>query len=484
MRVMALSLRGLVLCTLLAAAVLVAPGTATQPQRGDASAHRNAPLILEDPTADSSDLYAFVSTEPARQEYVTVLSNWVPFEAPTDAPFLYRFSDSVLYEIKIDANGDALADLTYQFRFRTTFALDDAYLLYNFDRITVPRNADDPSAQYGGLNYRQSYSLTEVTAAGSRVLLQDARIAPWRVGPRSVGSRAEYQALADAAIFTPPNAGGLRVWAGPRADPFFADTGGFDLVTVRNPGVNGFASYNIHTLALEIPKARFAQFGNTTGTIGIWATGSRHATRNLIPGHAQPEQSGDWVQVKRVANPLFNAEMVPLRMKDLYHATQPTEDGPNFRQVIVDPGPTPPTGIVSGFALLLGCTETTGRIDLQGLFLTGIPPAIVPGFPGNYTGPVLADLLRLNYNVPPAANPNRLAHLAGDVAGWPNGRRPMDDVIDISHRIVAGELQPLVGLQPCPVAALAGGDNLDAPDVPLMDRFPYLGIPYAVIESD
>jgi|GEM_PF-440777 len=449
------------------------------PRPTDASSHREAPLISEDPEADNTDVYAFVSTDSGRQDFVTLIANYIPLQEPSAGPTFFNFSDRVRYEIKVDVNGDALADLTYRFEFTTRFA-DPNTFLYNLGRIGLPPNPSNPSAQYVNLNLLQSYTLTELRGGAATVLLQDARVAPYHIGPRSTGTLADYVALADAAIHTPPAGDGLRVFAGSRDEGFYIDLAGvFDLLNLRRPGVDDTSGFNVYTLTLEVPKARFRTAGDTDGVIGVWATASRQSMRVRSPGSEQ--RSGAFVQVSRLANPLVNELLVPVRAKDQFNGSEPAGDAA-FRDFIVNPGTSQgPNALIPLLRGITGCTAVTGRADLEAALLTGIPAGVVPGFPGNKdtqaTGTVIADLLRLNFNIPPTAAPNRLGLLGGDIAGFPNGRRVFDDTVDIDLQAAGGVLQPLVGLPACPVAATLS-DNVNGNDVPYLSRFPYLGIPH------
>ena len=412
-----------------------------------------------------------------------------------DRPNFYRFSDGVLYQIKVDVNGDAVADLTYQFTFTTTF-LNPKTPDYQLGVIGLPPSPADPTSQYVNLNVRQSYALTEIGGSGPTVLLQNARIAPYRVGPQALtgtpngATEAAYDALANAAILPIPSAD-MRVFVGPRDEGFFVDVAAAsDRLDIRNPGSDSVSGFNVHTLALEIPKTRFAAAGDTDSIIGVWATASRNRVRVLGSGGTPNAiNPGDAVQVSRLANPLVNELLIPLEAKDIYNATSPNQDDTaiapsSIANYIVNPGPTQSSNaFIPALATLTGCTAVAGRADLQAALLTGIPAGVVPGFPGNFTGPTRADLMRLNYSIPPSASPNPLGLVGGDPAGFPNGRRVGDDVTDIDLKAAGGALQPLVGLPPCPVAN-GLSDNVSSNDVPYLTTFPYLGRPHEGYRHD
>ncbi|MBA2350765.1 MAG: DUF4331 family protein, partial [Burkholderiales bacterium] len=234
--------------------VMVAPSA-------HASSHRDAPFISEDPAADNTDVYAFVSTEAGRSDYVTILSNFVPLQEPANGPNFYKLSDFVNYEILIDVDGDALADLTYEFKF-TTRIVDPGTYLYATNTILPPPNPLDPTSQYVNLNQPQSYTLTERgrgTTSTGRVLLNNVRTAPNRPGPKSINFAAvgrggtpvqgdttlAYQNLAEMAVHTAPNSGGLRSFVGPRDEGFYVGLGtAFDLINPTAPGADGTGGFN------------------------------------------------------------------------------------------------------------------------------------------------------------------------------------------------------------------------------------------------
>src|SRR5437867_6651202 len=491
----------------MAAAAMIALVVGEPSPNSEASSHRDAPLITEDPTADNTDVYAFVSTEPGRQDHVTLISNFIPLEEPGDGPNYYRFSDDVLYEIKVDTNGDAKADLTYQFDFSTQIgAITPNTFLYNTGKIGLPPDLGDPSSQYTNLNQPQSYVVTEIGANNkggnhgddeddgdrgggkrqSQILLTNARVAPIHIGPSSTGTPEEYEALADAAVHTvgsSPN--DIRVFAGPRDEGFYVDLmGNFDLLNLRDPGVDTTSGFNVHTIAIEIPKSRLAAAGDTDGVIGVWSSASR-AKGSVLRDDDESEHSGKMVQVSRLGNPLVNEVLIPLGFKDKFNATQPKNDAKNIEDFIVNPSTS--QGAAAFVPLLnsvTGCTPTDGRADLDLTLLKGIPAGTL-GLPGTQDtqhegGPVPADVLHLNTNVEPTTGSGSYSPLGafgGDVAGFPNGRRVGDDVLDIDARAAAGGILHLLGAINCP-ASLGISDNVQANDVPYLDHFPYLGLPH------
>ncbi|HET7035422.1 MAG TPA: DUF4331 domain-containing protein [Thermomicrobiaceae bacterium] len=456
------------------------------------SSHREAPETMKDPVADNTDVYAFVS--PDRPDYVTLIANYIPIQEPAGGPYYFLFGDDVLYEIYIDNNGDAMPDITYQFRFTTQFTNPDTFL-YNTGQIN---SLNDPD-----WNVRQFYSVTKVMAHGPQMSLgTNLPCPPCNVGPRSTPN---YEALAAAAIQTLPS--GETVFAGQRDDGFYVDTGAiFDLGGLRPfnnlhliplpiaSGIDDVEGFNVHTIALQIPKQSLTSNGqmptdpaNAASTIGVWASASRKKlTVRLGPHPIQVNKIGEeldlgpWVQVSRLANPLFNEVLIPVGKKDLWNALDPSDDG-QFLQYVLHPElgaliPVLYPGVFPHLAAL-----TAPRTDLQAILLTGIPAGIIPGFQ-NFTGPTPADLLRLNMAIPPTpkANANILGVLGGDLAGFPNGRRVFDDVVTIELRAIAGLTYKLVvpSYVPDPAASAVTDGVTPATDhIAYLDAFPYLGTP-------
>ena len=402
------------------------PGAAT------ASSHREAPLISQDPTADNTDLYAFVS--PDKPDTATIVSNWIPGEDPAAGPNYYTFSPSARYDIYVDKNGDGKPDVTYRFRFR-----------------------DQPSQFFLG-NTQQSYTVTKIDGSTSSVVGSGLLTPPDNIGPRSTPN---YDALAAQGIHTLSD--GTTVFAGQRDDAFFADVGAiFDLVAIRlGTGATGggkdfLAGYGVHAIALQIPKSQLDN--GTNHTIGVWAATDRQKV-TVSRGKAKTQ----WVQVSRLGNPLVNEVIIPTNLKDKWNASTPAQDK-QFEQYYSNPILAT---VLQKLYPQFGPFQATGRSDLVQVLLTGLKsPAL------NYTGPTDADELRLNLSIPPTAfdKLNRLGVLGGDLAGYPNGRRLEDDAVDISERAVGGVL---IG------HSLPLGDGVDANDVPNLHVFPYEPAPFS-----
>jgi hypothetical protein len=419
--------RPLVLAAALVAVALAAIAavvTGAGPSGAKASSHREAPLISEDPSADLTDLYAFRS--PDKPDTVTLIANVLPGEDPAAGPNWYTFSPTARYNLKVDTNGDVKPDVIYRFQFQTK---------------TGPYFLGDTA---------QPYTVTRVEG-GKTTVVAHGTTAPNNIGPRSTPG---YHALAEKAIS--PIAGGGQAFAGQRDDPFFGDVGAiFDLVAIRKGtgnaggGKDFFAGYGVHTFAVQVPIADLRAKNNT---IGVWASVDRRKT--TVRG-AVTRDSGNWVQVDRLGNPLVNEVIIPTGMKDLWNSYQPWSES-RFKQYYT----SPILAAVINKLYKLDAPETN-RDDLVAVLLTGVPKL-------NYTGPKLADVLRLNLSVPVTANPNRMGVLGGDNQGWPNGRRLGDDVIDIAEQAVGGFLKG---------TKLPLGDGVNADDMTPQASFPYVADP-------
>lgn len=447
-----------------------------------ASSHREAPLISQDPAADGTDFYMF--TSPEDNGTVTLVANYYPMTLPQAGPNFYRFGDDVLYAIHVDHNGDNHADISYEFHFRTAVRNGNTFL-YNTGPITA---IDDPD-----LNVYQTYTVTRVDGAGRHEVARDLPVAPWNIGPRSYPEG--YDKVAAQAI-RPLPAGG-QVFAGPRDDPFFVDFSLFDLLGIRKlpgnagGGVDGLQGFNVMSIVLQIPNNQLTasgqpiakgDLGNPHAVIGGWTTASRQQTK-VLGALGQAETSGEWVQVSRLGMPLVNEVVVPLRLKDAFNSIRPDQD------VAAGALPLVQRPELEGLLKALYGLKVPerDRADLVAIFLTGIPGSVL-GLPGA-TAPMNvpagaqtgAEMMRLNLATPPTriGEGNRLAALAGDVLGYPNGRRLTDDVVDISIQAVAGVTLPLVdpSYQPDPLATQLG-DGVDRNDRGFLPAFPYLATPH------
>jgi hypothetical protein len=457
------------------------------------SSHREAPEISQDPTADNTDTYAFVS--PDRPDTVTILTNYVPIEAAAGGPNFYEFGEDVQYSIYISNKGTAEPDITYTFRFETT-VLNKRTFLYNLGAIT---SLDDPN-----FNRRQSYSVTKQIGTGTpKLLATGLRSPPCNIGPHSTPN---YTKLAQAAIHQLP--GQEVVFAGQRNDGFYADLGAiFDLADLRpfqtlhvapmapSIGLDALKNgINVHTIALQIPIRSLTRDGSVpkdvgaaAATIGVWGAASRRKMRVRGDTTGQHTESGPWVQVSRLGNPLFNELMVPMVKKDGWNGSQPKNDAeyaegieqPELPRLLPDLYP-------NEFESLRKLASTrTVRKDLVAFLLNGFKPGIFAGFQ-NYTGPIKADMLRLNVAVPPAKAPQALGGLADDPAGYPNGRRVQDDIITVFVKMLAAviydrydpsfkpDLATGIVTQGVPTPPTGDPDSSSR----FINRFPYLGEPH------
>lgn len=445
-----------------------------------ASSHREAPMISQDATADNTDLYAFRDTgDPTR---LNIIANFIGLEDAASGPNFVRFGDDVRYSINIDNNGDLVDDVAFNVRFRTTITNPDTFL-YNTGQVTSPTDAD--------LSYRQTYSVEKVSSAGSQILATDVIVPPVNVGVRSNPQATYESSTAQPTIAA--LAGGGKVFAGSREDPFFADLGSiFDLGALRpiqsnhliplpaTAGVDGLGGKNVHTIALQVPISSITAGGITPTTvnskpsvIGIHATAARQRIRALATDGSAALIVGSWVQVSRLGMPLVNEALLPLGKKDQFNATKPKDDAANgMFTKIYDPEltrllPVLYPGVFSNNNVPPG--GAANRPDLVALFtgqLAGLSAAnALPA----------ADLLRIN-----------LASSSG--ASFPNGRQLADDVIDVVIQVLAGVFldndgiinklngspnDPGVGV---PYSALRDGVN--ATDGTLLSVFPYVGTPF------
>ena len=460
-----------------------------------ASSHREAPLITGDPLADNTDVYAFRSTESGRDGFVTLIWNYIPFEAPPGGPHFYKFDDTVRYDIKIDNTGDGVEDITYKFRFNTTFTNPDSIL----GMVAPNQGLSINSLTDVDYNEPQTYSVTRVShggpianvmgvltkgligTKGKEVIAKDLLVPPNNIGSRSTPN---YEAQAQTAIYGLPSGG--RVFAGQRDEGFYIDLGGvFDLLNLRSisdsGGVDSTAGFNVNTIALEVPIEELTRDGkkpssptDDNAVIGVWATANRSSTPD------SEETNKKFTQVSRLGSPLVNEVVIPLKLKDTFNASQPKDDA-QFAPFVVNPQLAQLLQAVFGITI-----PVTPRNDLVQIFATGIPVNPVTGL--NYTT-FLSDgkpheYLRLNVGIQPTTcNFNdftqpqqcRLGILGGDVAGYPNGRRVGDDVVDIALRAVAGGTPFTPDTNIAPNNTL--GDGVYHNDVPYLNRFPYLGTP-------
>jgi hypothetical protein len=443
-----------------AAVGLAAAGVATlAPVQSTASSHREAPLIADTPKLDNTDLYAFVS--PDASDSATIIANWQPFEEPNGGPNFYPFATGTAHDINIDNDGDGRADITYRWTFTTTRQHLNTFL---YDTGVVS-SISDPD-----LNVRQKYTLQRITRGGTTTLLKNALVAPSFTGKASMPN---YGILGRSAV-TKFDSGHAKSFAGQADDPFFADLRVFDLLYGANLSEGGqdtLKGYNVNTIALQVPRSDIALHSNYAANpvVGIWTTTSRLGAS--MSGHSTPME-----QVSRLGNPLVNEAVIPLAAKNEFNATKPQDDA-KFLPYVSTPELPKLMQAIYGIP-----APKAPRKDLIEVFLTGVCDTCGP-VAANLNSQKLnkdvkaanfkpAEELRLNMKVKPSASPNRLGVVGGDLAGFPNGRRLADDVIDITVQAAEGVLQ---AGHPTAVDSLS--DGVDTNDHDFEAQFPYVAWP-------
>jgi Domain of unknown function (DUF4331) len=439
-----------------------------------ASSHREAPFITTRPKVDGTDFYMFNSYEAGRAGYVTLIANYQPFENPQGGPNYYTMDPNALYEIMIDNNGDGAEELTFQFRFTT---IDHGLtVMAGTKSIPVPLTNIAPvsAASNDGQNIVESYSLTLVRGnrrSGAAQPITDASTGASsfgkpldNIGAKSIANYAAYAASFIHTITIPGCSQPGRVFVGQRQDGFVVNLGEtFDLVNIKYPveelapgGVNArqlapnsLAGYNVTSLALEVPASCLT--AGSDPVIGGWTTASVRQASVLNP---QPQSSksvasvgavtttptgasvegGAWNQVSRLGMPLVNELVIGLPDKDRFNASQPTGDT-QFADYVTNPSLPVLLQVLFG-AAGVKAPNVYPRTDLEAAFLTGVTGLNQP------MKATPAEELRLNTStaVTPIATQNDLGVLGGDLSGFPNGRRPLDDVVDITLRVAMGVL--------------------------------------------
>jgi hypothetical protein len=508
------------LLTPLVAAVALAWGIPAE-----AASHREAPLIASDPSADNTDVYAFVSYDAANlgrlaaDRRVTFIMNVNPGQDPSDGPNYFNFNDEVLYAINVDNDQDGKADdVVYEFRFKT----ENRPVVVPGGDLTSPlpylgnphikQNApglplggitalDGPGSE--GLTRRQTYTVTEIRH-GKRTKLFSGRTlvaVPSNVGPATM---PDYAGLAAQGIYTDDKTG-IRVFAGQRAETFYIDLGAvFDTLNLRrylpalkpaedvdnvNPfGVNRFSGFNISTIAIEVPITRVTSNGKpaaaTNKLIGVYANTARKKVKVQGESDDPKFDAGPWVQVSRMANPLVNELIITTPFKDGWNAAEP-EDEAQFQEFYKNPVVATELNLVFGVPIVpIDGSAANNRTDLMGLLLK------YPGqnLKGTDCGHPCAELLRLDLTVPPTApeSQSRLGAALGvtppplDPAGYPNGRRPNDDVTDIVVRVVGGKnyIANRIGDGVNFLEGAPGSVGVDITANGIARNFPFLPTPY------
>lgn len=446
-----------------------------------ASSHSEAPLTARDRFIDNTDTYAFRSIEPGREDYVTIIANYIPFQQPSGGPHFFRWDDTALYEIKIDNDGDGVEDISYQFTFLTKIKNGDTVLGQGAaNQDVVITSLDDPD-----YNEPQTFWVRKIEHKKNRngqLIASALTVPPANIGPKVTPNYEEN--LGEKAVHQ--LAGGERVFAGQRDEGFFVDVGGvFDGLNLKSVGMNGGYDYtrgfNVSTIAIEVPIKHLTRSGNKPASptaadavVGVWATASRRST-TVIKDDGTRVLDGKFKQVSRLGNPLVNEVVIPLKLKDAFNSLSPKDDAVAAPAVL---DPELPKLMKAVFGIKV---PTEPRNDLVAIFATGI--AVNPITGPNYTT-FLSDgkpheYIRLNTAIPvtPFDKINTLGLLGGDVAGFPNGRRVQDDVVDIALRAVAGGTPFTPEFNVAPNNAL--GDGASSNDMPFLTRFPYLAPPHA-----
>jgi uncharacterized protein DUF4331 len=464
-----------------AASVAALAAGALAVSSGSGSSHREAPDILGAPQVDNTDLYAM--TTPDAPGSLTIVANWIPFEDPSGGPYFGKLDPKARYYVKIDNTGDGREDVAYRWQFKQRFRNPNSFL---YAAPTVD-SVDDPD-----INFVQTYDLYRETYRNGHVtrerkIANDVPVAPDNVGPKTIPNYAQVSAGATRSL-----PGGGKTFVGPADDAFFIDLAvAFDGINIDKPGRPGIglgnqgggkddvAGYNTHSFVLQVPEADVTKDGRKVSSaksgnanVGVWATTERQRVSVLSSrrgGKRKARYHRGWSQVSRLGNPLINEVIIPIGLKDKYNRTSPADDAANFGAAALAPEPARLLNALFG----LGVKETN-RTDIVQALLTGVPGLTQIG-----SKPVPADTLKLNLGVPPSATPNRFGVLAGDVAGFPNGRRLTDDVVDIELRVIAGALLPAdQGGKQIPL-----GDGVDSNDKPFRSTFPYVALPDSGFDS-
>jgi uncharacterized protein DUF4331 len=418
-----------------------------------ASSHREAPFVTEHPKVDATDFYLFNSYEAGREDFVTTVANYIPLEEAYGGPNYFTMDPDARYEIHLDTDGDAREDVTFRFRFENhlkDITLDIGTNPGNTKTVSVPlRNVGPISAgNTGALNETETYQVDvvfgepgheSVVPLVNAVTGEKTFVKP--VDNIGVKSIPDYHAYAQAHIYEVrlPDGSTGRMFVGQRDDPFVVNLGEvFDLVNLDPVGApdakpDVLADANVTSLILELPKGFLTAEGN--GIVGGWTSASLRRVSKLdpIPSYAAPTQeAGKWTQVSRLGSPLVNEVVIGLKDKDKFNASQPRNDA-QFADYVTNP--TLPALIEALFPVVQA-PNLFPRTDLVQVFITGVPGLTENGSFG--------EMLRLNTTIPavPAAQQSRLGVLGNDFAGYPNGRRPGDDVVDMSLRVVMGVLIP------------------------------------------
>ena len=474
------------------------------------SSHREAPFITGQPKVDGTDLYMFRSYEAGRQDFVTILANYQPFQDPQGGPNFFMFDPNALYEIHIDNNGNGVEDLTFQFKFKNESK--DTPLNVGGKPVKIPLINSGPisGVNPASLNVRETFTV-DVVRGGRRIGTRSGATAGPvtnatgggasfdkpvdNIGDKVFGSATGYATYAAQHVYNvniPGCSAPGKMFVGQRKEPFYIAVGKiFDLINLNplGPEVGGnnndLEGKNVSTLAMELPISCLTAGGDPV--IGAFTTASLRQAR-LINGAPQTglskasREGGAWTQVSRLGMPLVNEIIIGLSDKDKFNASKPKDDAKNFSDYVTNP--VLPALIESLFPTAKAPTNFP-RTDLVAAFLTGIKGLNQSANPNA----VPSEMLRLNTSIAPvaAASQNPLGVAGGDNAGFPNGRRPADDVVDLSLRVAMGALCFLtgdtdkfkVGCKPtdAPAGSAALTDGVRKTAANYNAAFPYLTTP-------
>lgn len=438
-----------------------------------ASSHREGPFITHHPKVDGADFYMFRSYEQNRANFVTLAATYYPFQSPGGAPNYFFMDPNALYEIHVDNNGDSKEDLTFQFRFTNT--IDDNKLNIGGKQVSIPLiingSGDVATRNSSATNLHESYTVTLVRGdrrTGTRTAVTNAVDGKSvfdkpidNIGNNTISNYSAYAAQHIYNVNIPGCSGAGRLFVGQRKDPFQVNLGEiFDLINIPTARVVGdpaggqstTAKLNITGIELEVPINCLTS-GNEP-VIGGWTTSSLRQGRLLkgVPDsniNSASKEGGAWTQISRLGMPLVNEVVIGLKDKDKFNASKPKDDG-QFIDYVTNP--TFPALVASLFSPTVKAPTVFPREDLKQVFLTGVPGVNKPA------NVVASEMLRLNTALPatPAGSQNylgaalcfvngtlTLSNPGCDPAGFPNGRRPGDDIVDIVVRVAMGYLLPL-----------------------------------------
>lgn len=465
------------------AGICLTAGTAS------ASSHREAPFITEVPKVDGTDFYMFRSYESGRDSFTTLIANYLPLQDAYGGPNYFDLDEDAIYEIHIDNSGNAREDITFQFQMQDV--MNDIQLDIGGEMVSVPLKNIGDATDNANVQMRQEYTVTVIRGdrrTGTRQTATNATtgMETFAKPLDNIGGKsfADYEAYANQHVFdiAIPGCGtNGKVFVGQRKEAFAVNLGEiFDLVNT-NPlgardgeGAGDLADKNTTSFALEVPTACLtgsAQTASGDPVIGGWTTASVRQARVLNPaptadGKGATVEGGAYTQVSRLGMPLVNEVVIGLKDKDRFNASEPKDDG-QFATYVTNP--TLPALLEILFAGT-AVAPATPRNDLVTAFLTGVPDVNGP------EGVTASEMLRLNPSIPATAAgaQNDLGVLGMDNAGFPNGRRPVDDTVDIALRVVMGALTTDA---PNKDAPLTDGVQLDPTE--LQEVFPYLATPIA-----